>query len=64
MTYPELLAELRRQCDAAGSQAAWARAHSLSPVYVSDVLSGQREPGPAILAAMQLRRIVSYEPEG
>lgn len=39
-----------------GTQAAWARAHGLSGPYVSDVLSGRRAAGPAILAALGLKK--------
>lgn len=35
--------ELRRAVEAAGSQAAWARAHDTSQGYVNDVLLGRRE---------------------
>jgi DNA-binding transcriptional regulator YdaS (Cro superfamily) len=45
------------------SQAAWARSHNLSPAYVSDVINGRREPGPAILEALGIERVVSYRPK-
>lgn len=54
---------LREKCDAAGSQAAWAKAHGVSAAYVSDVIAGRREPGEAILKAFKLRKIVLYEHE-
>jgi predicted transcriptional regulator len=43
-----------------GNQAAWAKAHTLSPSYISDVLSGRREPGEAVMRALGLERIVTY----
>lgn len=44
------------------TQAAWAKAHGISPAYVSDVIQGRREPGEKILKALGLKRIVSYVP--
>lgn len=43
------------------TQAAWADKHDLSRSYVNDVLLGKREPGPAILEPLGLRRKVVYE---
>lgn len=51
---------LRRQCTRAGSQASFAAQNKLSPPYLNDVLSGRREPGPAILKALGMEKIVSY----
>jgi DNA-binding transcriptional regulator YdaS (Cro superfamily) len=51
---------LRRKVEQAGSQAAWADERGVTPAYVSDVLRGTREPGPAILNALGLERVVSY----
>lgn len=62
MTAAEVRDLLREACIDAGSQRAWATEHGVSPVYVSDVLSGRREPGEKILDALGLRKIVSYEP--
>lgn len=53
---------LRAAC--AGDQGAWARRNGVSAQYVSDVLHGRREPGNAILAALRLRRVVTYVPIG
>ena len=47
-------------CTAAGSQYQWATKHKLSPPYVSDVLVGRRDPGPSILKAIGLKKIVAY----
>jgi hypothetical protein len=52
---------LKKECDEAGSQAAWAYRHSLSASYVSDVLQERREPGPSLLTALKLVRLVSYK---
>jgi DNA-binding transcriptional regulator YdaS (Cro superfamily) len=51
---------MRAACKAAGGQAAWAEAHDMSPAYVSDVLNSRREPGPKILSALGLRKVVRY----
>lgn len=54
---------LRRECEKAGSQAAWARAHGLTPAYVSDILAGNRGGGivgDGILRALGLERVVTY----
>ncbi|UIJ73475.1 transcriptional regulator [Aurantimonas sp. HBX-1] len=61
MTAAEVRLLLRQACADAGSQQAWAKAHGVSGVYVSDVLAGRREPGEAILAGLGLRLVVSYE---
>lgn len=55
---------LRKACDLAGSQAAWARDANVSRAYVSDVLGGYRMPGASILAPLGLEatvnRVVTY----
>lgn len=48
---------LRAACRKAGSMRAWARQHELSAAYVSDVLMGRREPGPAICDAFEIEPI-------
>lgn len=60
MTKTQLLAILKKQCDRAGSQTAWARENGLSAVYVSDVLTGKRDPAGKLLAALGVERVVSY----
>jgi DNA-binding transcriptional regulator YdaS (Cro superfamily) len=52
---------LRKAVDEAGGQSAWARSVMLTPSYVNDVLVGRRDPGPAVLSALGLRRVVTYE---
>jgi len=51
---------LRKEVDREGGQRAWARKHRVSAMYVSYVLSGEREPGDSILKPLGLERIVSY----
>lgn len=43
-----------------GSQAAFARHAGVSEVHVSHVVNAHREPGPAVLAALGLRKVVTY----
>jgi len=64
MTKDELLALLREECVVAGGQAAWARSHEMSAVYVSDVLAGRRAPAGKILAALGLEQVISYRRVG
>lgn len=45
-----------------GTAQAWARSAGLSPQYVADVRLGRRAPGPAILLALGLVRVVTYAP--
>lgn len=65
MTEDQVRDSLRKACDRAGSIRAWARNHSLSAAYVSDVLLRRRAPGPSIceplgIAANEPERIVTY----
>lgn len=60
MTSDDVRKILKAECDDCGSQVVWATKHSLSPSYTSDVLNGRREPGPALLSALGLRKIVMY----
>lgn len=57
-------AEVRRMLaaaiGAAGSQKAWAKGHGMSTSYVHEVLRGTRDPGPAVLEALGLERVVGY----
>jgi predicted transcriptional regulator len=58
------ITELRKACEKAGSQKAWAQSVGLSAPYVSDVIAGRREPGESILNALGLQRIVIYRKKG
>lgn len=60
MDETELVALLVKECAAAGSQAAWAKARGVTPAYVSDVVNGRRDPGPSILMALGCERVVTY----
>lgn len=48
--------DLRKACDKAGTQKAWAEKHGISCSYVTDVLAGRRWPGKAILDALGYER--------
>jgi hypothetical protein len=52
---------LRAECKRAGGAKAWAAKNGPSAQYVSDVLVGRREPGPAILVPLGLRKVVAYQ---
>jgi hypothetical protein len=56
----DVFKRLRAACAAAGGQAAWAARHELSAAYVSEALNGTREPGPRILAALGLKKVVKF----
>ena len=60
MTLDDVRKLLRKACESAGSQQAWAEANKISPAYVSDVLVERREPGPAILDALGLKATTVY----
>lgn len=55
---------LRRAIDHAGGASAFADLHGITASYVSDVVHARTPPGPAILDALRLRRVVSYEQMG
>lgn len=55
---------LKHQCEAAGSQANWAREHRISAAYLNDVLEGRRGIGPAIMRRMGLQKVVMYRRDG
>jgi DNA-binding transcriptional regulator YdaS (Cro superfamily) len=61
MNGTQLVGLLLRECKAIGDQAAWAAKHGISASYVSNVLQFRRDPGPAILAALGVERVVSYK---
>lgn len=56
------LRALERAVRKAGSAKAWAEGAGVSEQYVSDVRLGRRDPGPAVLAALGLERVVRYRP--
>lgn len=59
LSQDQALALIRKQIGD-GSQLDFARKHGLSPSFVSDVLTGRRDPSKAILDAVGLERVVTY----
>lgn len=59
-----VFARLRRAVTAAGGQRAFAEMHDISPGYLNDVLGSRRDAGPAILAAIGVRRVVYFQVVG
>lgn len=43
-----------------GSATAYAKSINISPAYLSDILSGKREPGEKVLSALGLVRLLRY----
>lgn len=60
MDLDDVLAALRASILEAGTAKAWATAHGVVPSYVSDILHGNREPGPSILGPLGLEKVVTY----
>ena len=58
MTIAEFQKMLRRAVDDAGSVRKYAKSLDCSPQHISDVLLGRREPGPTLLGAFRLRKMV------
>jgi hypothetical protein len=59
MTADDVRKMLSTACGKAGSLRAWAREHDLSAAYVSDVLLGNRLPGPAVCEALGVEAVKS-----
>lgn len=60
LTDKELRAALRTSIAASGGQAKWAAEANVSQSYVSDVLSGRRDPGETICRALGYERQQVY----
>lgn len=58
----ELLHLLRKEIERVGSQAQFARLAGINRPHVNNVLKGRRTPGPEILKALKLARVVGYAP--
>ncbi len=58
----EVRAALKTALAAETNQREWARKNHVSQATVSLVLSGVRGPSDSILAALGLRRVITYEP--
>ena len=53
----QVLAHIQKRIDKAGSLRAWAKLVGVSAAYASDVMSGRRDPGPKILAALKIEKV-------
>lgn len=62
MQEDDVRALLRADCERVGGQSVWAARAGVSASYVSDVLQKRRSIGASILAALGLRRVVTFEP--
>ena len=51
---------LFKACDEAGAQYRWAEKNGVSAAYVSDVLSGRRDPGESIAKAFGYEPVTMY----
>jgi hypothetical protein len=60
LTLDDVIALLKKRCEEAGSQRAFAANNEISPQYITDVLRGKREPGAMILEALGLEKVVFY----
>lgn len=57
----EVLDMIRSECTGLGGQYQWATKHHISPAYLSDVLRGKRNIGPAILRALEMKSVTYYK---
>lgn len=57
----DVLDRIRRECSGVGGQYQWATKHHISPAYLSDVLRGKRNIGPAILRALGMTAVTYYK---
>ena len=60
VTLSSIYAEMRNAIEREGGQRAWARLHSISEAYVSDVLNARRDPGVLILDALGYEKVTMY----
>ena len=60
MTKDQLISKLKEIIQG-GSQRSCAQQLGISEAYLSDILSGKRDPGPKLLEPIGLIRVVSYE---
>jgi hypothetical protein len=62
LTVDQVRELLRKGCEEAGGQSAWARKHGLAQPFVSDVLKGKREPGDKLCKALGIEREIRFAP--
>jgi hypothetical protein len=61
LTVEDVLELIRQDVKACGTQQAFASKVGITQGYVNDILKRKREPGPKILDALGLRKVVTYE---
>lgn len=61
-TREDVVGFLRAEIDRLGSQAAFSRAWKVSEAYISEVLAGNRDPGPKILTVFKLAQRKLFVP--
>lgn len=58
--WPGVVLRLRKSCNAAGGQKAWATKHGVSAQYVNDVLRNHKPPGDKITRALGLEKALLW----
>ena len=61
MTHQDVLDLLRRRIAKRESMSAWAAEHGIAKSYLSQVLAGHTTPGPSVLDALGLKKVVTYQ---
>lgn len=54
-------AEVKVACEEPGGQKAFAKKIGVSLPYLNDFLNYRRSPGPSLLKALRLKKVVNYE---
>ena len=62
MTREQFVVLFQDEVDRYGGGPEWAKAHGVSASSVYSVIHGRRSPMPAMIQAMKMKRVVSYEP--
>lgn len=60
ITEQQIIERLRKACEKAGSQRAWAERNGVSEAYVTDVLKGRRRPGNSIACRFGYEQVMMY----
>lgn len=61
MDKTEFVAHLKKQVEIIGSQKEAAEAWGISTQFLNDLLRGRRDPSPAILNALGMKKEVDYK---